>query len=239
GGGPKHFASCVDLAECPVLDDELAGRIGPLPPDLPRDAVSGRWMNELAASRGDLGPGDDQVEPWIEQVEDEATVRAEMGPQCRQRLPLCGGREHELEDPAGRHDEREVAPEREGPHVRSMEREAGPRHRPTMPLAFVLRDGASAQRGRCPRPHDHPPRGPWPPDPCRPRPQGSVRLSPWPVAGRSRCRSPPSWPRRGPRPWRHTSRCASYRPHKRRGASASRSWVERGFRSLCRQGAPP
>src|SRR6266481_5158329 len=54
GGGPKHLARCIELAECPILVDELAGRIGPLLRDLPRDAVSGRWMNERADSRGDL-----------------------------------------------------------------------------------------------------------------------------------------------------------------------------------------
>src|SRR6185503_16486043 len=122
-GRPKHLARCADLAECPVIDDELAGRIGPPPADFPRDAVSGRWMNELAASRGALRCRDHEVEPWIEQVEDEPTLRAEMGPQCRQRLPLCGGGEHELKDPGGRHDEREVASEIERPHVRLMERE--------------------------------------------------------------------------------------------------------------------
>src|SRR5437879_2596274 len=118
GGGPKHLARCVDLAECPIVDDELAGRIGPPPRDLPRHAVSGRWMSELAASRGAVGARDDAVEQWVEQVEDEPTIRAQMGPKCRQRLPLCGGREHELEDPGGRHDEREVASEIEGRHVR-------------------------------------------------------------------------------------------------------------------------
>src|SRR5256885_1494811 len=125
GGGPKHLASCVDLAECPVFDDELVGRIGPLARDLPRDAVSRRWMNELAAWRGDLGVRDDEVEPRVEQVEDEPAVRAGMGPKGRQRLPLCGGRQHELEDPSRRHDEREVASEIEGPHVRSVEEKAG------------------------------------------------------------------------------------------------------------------
>src|SRR5205085_6827982 len=68
---------------------------------------------------------DDEVEPWIEQVKDEPTVRAEMGPKCRERLPLRGGREHELEDPGGRQDEGKVASEIESSHVRSMEREAG------------------------------------------------------------------------------------------------------------------
>ena len=75
-------------------------------------------MNELAASRGDVGARDDAVQQWVEQVEDEPTIRAQMGPKCRQRLPLCGGCEHELEDPGGRHDEREVASEIEGRHVR-------------------------------------------------------------------------------------------------------------------------
>ena len=68
GLGPKHLARCIDLTHCPVLDDELEGRIRPPPRDLPGDAVSSRWMNELTAARDDLGAGDDAVQQWVEQV---------------------------------------------------------------------------------------------------------------------------------------------------------------------------
>jgi hypothetical protein len=45
-------------------------------------------MNELPATLADLDPRDDVVEKWVEQVQDEPGVGAQVGSQRLQCLPL-------------------------------------------------------------------------------------------------------------------------------------------------------